>query len=339
MKTIFVVDDNNVNLISADEALSNHYRVFTMPSASNMFELLEDVTPDLILLDIMMPEMDGFETLKHLRKNRRKADIPVIFLTSRNDASTESLGLEMGAVDFISKPFSRPVLLNRIKSHLDIENIIRERTDSLSRLKNSIVSVLANMVENRDRMTGGHIERTTKYIRLLLEAMLERGLYADEIDQWDLESAISSARLHDIGKIVITDLILNKPGSLNTEEFEVLKTHAIEGERIIDSIIAESGNEIFLQYAKLFAGYHHERWDGTGYPYGLKGLNIPLQGRIMAVADVYDALVSDRPYKPAFTHEKAKEIILENRETQFDPKIIEVFIELSDLFEKVSLCH
>ncbi|MCL2215172.1 MAG: response regulator, partial [Treponema sp.] len=279
MRTIFVVDDNNVNLLTADEALSTHYRVFTMPSASAMFELLEDISPDLILLDILMPDMDGFETIKILKSKQKFAEIPIIFLTSRTDASTESLGLEMGAVDFISKPFSRPVLLNRIKTHLDIEDIIHERTENLKRLKNSIISVLANMVEYRDRITGRHIERTTKYIRLLLNAMIERFVYYDEISQWDIEVAVSSARLHDIGKIVISDLILNKPEKLTDAEFEIIKTHAIEGKKIIDSIIEESGDETFLQFAKLFAGYHHERWDGTGYPYGIKGKDIPLQGR------------------------------------------------------------
>jgi len=339
LKTIFVVDDNNVNLLSADEALSNHYRVFTMPSASSMFQLLEDITPDLILLDIMMPEMDGFEALKILKSEHKYSNIPVIFLTSRNDASTESLGFEMGAIDFISKPFSKPVLLNRLKTHLDIEDIIRERTESLKRLKNSIVSVLANMVENRDTMTGSHIERTTSYIRLLLEAMIKQKVYYDEISQWDLELAISSARLHDVGKIAITDLILNKAGNLDNDEFGIIKTHSVEGERIIDGIISESGDETFLQYAKLFAGYHHERWDGKGYPRGLKGEDIPLQGRIMAIADVYDALVSSRPYKQAYTHEKAKKIIVDNKGTQFDPKLVDVFIEVSDLFARVNPCR
>ncbi|MCL2440234.1 MAG: response regulator [Treponema sp.] len=332
LKTIFVVDDNNVNLLSADKALSDYYRVFTMPSASNMFELLEEITPDLILLDIMMPEMDGFEALKLLKSNNKLYSIPVIFLTSRNDTSTESLGFEKGAIDFISKPFSKPVLLNRIKTHMEIENIIRERTESLNKLKNSIVFVLANMVENRDKMTGSHIERTTTYIELLIKTMLKRRIYIDEIGQWDCDVAVASARLHDIGKISIADVILNKPEKLTPEEFEIIKTHAGEGERIIDGIIAESGDKAFLQYAKLFAGYHHEKWDGTGYPYGLKGTDIPLQGRIMALADVYDALVSERPYKKAFAHSEAVEIIKNSSGTHFDPELVNVFLECEKEF-------
>ncbi|MCL2003603.1 MAG: response regulator [Oscillospiraceae bacterium] len=339
MKTIFVVDDNNVNLVTADEVLSPHYRVFPLPSAVQMFELLKDVHPDMILLDIMMPEMDGFEALRLLKSIPAFKKIPVIFLSGQSDPVTESHGFEEGALDFISKPFSSSVLLNRIKTHLGIEDLIRKRTDNLIQLKNSIVNVLSNMVENRDQTTGKHIERTTRYIRILLDEMLRSGVYNDEIEQWDFEVVVSSSRLHDIGKIAISDLILNKPGKLTDEEFEIIKTHAAEGVRIIDSIIDEAGDELFLRYARLFAGYHHERWDGKGYPYGLKGEEIPLHGRIMAVADVYDALVSDRPYKRAFTHEEAEKIILESKGTQFDPQIADVFSRVSRQFEEASLCR
>ena len=369
MKTIFIVDDVDVNLATAAKVLSKQYRAFTLPSASHMFKLLKNVTPDLILLDIAMPEMNGFEAIQLLKGDARYSEIPVIFLTSWNDAATEAHGFELGALDFISKPFSEPVLLNRIRTHLEIEELIHERTtmllqrtETLQKLQNGMVSILANMVENRDKYTGRHIERTTKYMKILLNAMLERGVYSDEISHWsleevvssarlhdigklivedeadpyNLESVISSTRLHDIGKIIISDLILNKPGKLTPEEYELMKAHAIEGEKIIDSIIVESSNEAFLQNAKLFAGCHHERWDGTGYPRGLKGTDIPLQGRIMAVVDVYDALVSARSYKSAFAHKKAVEIIKESSGSHFDPKIVDVFLEVSDLFLKVN---
>jgi len=362
LKTIFIVDDNDVNLSTAAKALSKQYRAFTLPSASDMFDLLNDIVPDLILLDILMPEMDGFEAMQKLKSDKRYSEIPVLFLTGQNDAATEAHGFELGAVDFISKPFSEPVLLNRIKTHLEIEELIRartalliERTGKLQRLQNSMVSILANMVENRDKYTGKHVERTTKYVKILLDAMLERNVYSDEIKHWtteeavtpakphgaadeaaplNLESVISSARLHDIGKITISDLILNKPDKLTDDEFQLMKTHASEGEKIIESIITESGNESFLQNAKLFAGYHHEKWDGSGYPRGLKGEDIPLQGRIMAVADVYDALVSKRSYKDSFSHEKAVEIIKESRGSHFDPKITDVFLEVNNLFKE-----
>ena len=342
MKTIFIVDDSDVNLSTAKKALSKQYRVFTLPSASHMFKLLNKIQPDLILLDIRMPEMSGFEAIRLLKGEARYSDIPVIFLTSWNDPATETHGFETGAVDFISKPFSESVLLNRIKMHLEIEELIHQRTamllqrtDTLQRLQNGMVSILANMVENRDKYTGGHIERVTKYIKILLSAVIERGVYSDEVSDWNFEEVISSTRLHDIGKITISDLILNKPGRLTEEEYEVMKTHASEGEKIIDGIIAESGNEAFLKNAKLFAACHHEKWDGTGYPRRLKGTDIPLQGRIMAVADVFDALVSYRSYKSAFTHEIAVEIIKEGRGRHFDPEIVDVFLEVNNLFREV----
>jgi putative two-component system response regulator len=337
LKTIFVVDDNNVNLKTAANVLSKHYRLYPLSSASGMFELLENIRPDIILLDILMPEMDGFDALKLLKSNSRFADIPVIFLTSKDDTVTESLGFQMGVVDFISKPFSEPVLLNRIKSHLDIESIICERMDRVKRLKNGIVFVLADIVENRDVMTDKHIERTTKYISLLLNSMVEQKVYFDEISKWDFEMIISSARLHDIGKIVISDAILNKPGSLTEEEYKKIMTHAAEGIRIVDNIIAISDDDLYLQNIKLFVGYHHERWDGQGYPHGLKGLDIPLQGRIMAIADVYDALVSERPYKKAFPHSVAIEVMKNNSGTHFDPELVKVFLACEKEFEKLGV--
>jgi len=360
MKTIFVVDDNTINLLTAKEVLSDQYKVITLLSASIMFEFLDNVIPDLILLDIMMPELDGFGALKRLRADKRYAKIPVIFLTSKSDADTEALGFEMGVVDFISKPFSGPVLLNRIKAHLHMESIIHirteqlqqktelltqqteiltQRTEQLLRLQNSMTSVLANMVEQRDKLTGNHIERTAAYLNFLLAIMYDKEIYFDEIKDWNVELTVSAARLHDLGKIVVSDSILNKREKLTEDEFNIIKTHTSEGEKIIDGIIRETGDEDFLYSAKLFAGYHHEKWDGTGYPRGLKGLDIPLQGRVMAIADVYDALVSERPYKKAFTHDEAVEIIKTGRGTQFDPIIVDVFIEVSDLFREVALCR
>jgi putative two-component system response regulator len=185
-------------------------------------------------------------------------------------------------------------------------------------------------VENRDKNTGGHIDRTAVYMRILLKAMLEYDVYADEIRGWDIESVISSARLHDLGKIAIPDSILNKPGRLTPEEFEIMKTHSLEGERIVHNAMERTGNAEFLTNAKLIAAYHHERWDGEGYPYGLEGTNIPLHGRVMAVIDVYDALVSERPYKKAFPHEKALGIILEESGSHFDPFIVEVFNKVNE---------
>jgi len=338
-KLIFIVDDSDSNLTKAASALESEYSVLTMPSAEKMFSLLEKTRPDLILLDVEMPEMSGFEAMKRLKSCDSHADIPVIFLTGLTDAINEANGIEIGAVDFIMKPFSEAVLIKRIKNHLNIDELIRERTaqliertEQLETLKNGIVYTLADFVESRDKNTGGHIERTSVYMKILINAMLERGVYSDEIGDWDMNSVISSARLHDVGKIAIPDSILNKLGSLTSEEFEIMKTHVSEGGKIIDRAIERTGNAEFLKNAKIFAVYHHEKWDGTGYSFGLKGEEIPLHGRIMAVIDVYDALVSERPYKKAFTHEKAVSIIAQEAGRHFDPLIADVFIQVNTRF-------
>jgi len=343
-KTVYVVDDSDTNLSTAKEALKDQYRVMTMPSAEKMFALIEKVPPDLILLDIEMPKVNGFETLQRLKENAALAKIPVIFLTSMIDVTTEARGFQMGVIDFITKPFSTPVLLNRIKTHLDLDELIRERTVQLQHktiqlqnLQNAIIFGFADLVENRDHATGGHVGRTAIYIKILANAMVERGVYADEIKEFDMELFVSSARLHDVGKIVISDLILNKPGKLTDEEFNIMKTHTTEGEHAIDQIASRTDDLEFLRNARLFAGSHHERWDGNGYPRGLEGAAIPLQGRVMAFVDVYDALVSERPYKKPFSADEANNIIRESAGKQFDPLIAEVFYEIKDQFKGIDL--
>jgi putative two-component system response regulator len=335
MKTIFIVDDSDTSLLLAKEALNEQYRVFTLPSGAMMFKLLEKVTPDLILLDIEMPDMDGFQTIQTLKSNNSYKDIPVIFLTNYREDAIETFGFELGVVDFISKPFSPPVLINRIKTQLDIDGLIRDRTNRIIRLQNGIMTVLANVVEERDKETIGHNDRTAAYVKILIEAMEERAVYVDEILGWDMEKVIFASRLHDMGKISVLDTILNKPGKLSEDEFEQMKSHTTEGVKIIDRMIEQTGEEEFLNNAKLYAESHHEHWDGTGYPHGLKGTDIPLHGRILAVVDAYDALVSKRPYKEALTGEEAVKIISTNAGKQFDPKIVEVFLEVQDRFKKV----
>ena len=336
-KIIFVVDDNDTNLAMAEEALEDQFRVMTLPSAPRMFALLEKVKPDLILLDIEMPEMDGFEALQLLKSNAAFSDIPIIFLTSMTDTAVEVRGFQLGVVDFITKPFSAPVLINRIRTHLDIDGLIRERTMQLQQLQNAIVFGFADIIESRDHETGGHVDRTSEYIKILISAMIDNGVYSDELNSMDIDSLVSSARLHDVGKVHTTDLILNKPAKLDNDEFTIMKSHTSEGEKIIDHIASRTSDADFLQNARLFAGYHHERWDGTGYPNGVKGTDIPLQGRVMAIVDVYDALVSQRPYKRAFSENDAVRIIMENAGTQFDPEIANVFFGIRDRFHAVRL--
>jgi len=336
VKTIFAVDDSDTNLSMVETALEDLYNVMTIPSAARMFDLLGKITPDIILLDIEMPVMNGFEAIKILKASHLWTSIPVIFLTGRNDPLIEVQGLEYGAVDFITKPFSAIVLQKRIMIHLHIDMLIRERTHQLTQLQNSIMYVLSDMVENRDKGTKGHVDRISLYTKLLIEEIKKRGLYPEEINEWDEDKFTFSTRMHDLGKISISDIILNKPDKLTEEEFEIMKTHASEGERIIDEIMARTGEGEYLRYAKLFAGFHHERWDGKGYPRGLKGTETPLQGRIMAIADVYDALVSDRPYHKAFAHDEAVREIMENSGKQFDPVLAEIFFDLKDQFKNIT---
>ncbi|MCL2253231.1 MAG: response regulator [Lachnospiraceae bacterium] len=338
-KTIFVVDDNHANLSMAKNVLKDQYTVMTMPSAAKMFELLSKIIPDLILLDIEMPEMNGFEALRRLKTKSAYTHIPIIFLTGMTDTSIEVRGFRLGVIDFITKPFSAPVLLNRIKTHLQIDDIIHERMKQIKLLKNAIVFGFADVVEKRDHETGGHIERTSDYIAILVNAMLNRGVYIEELTGMDLDTFISSARLHDVGKIAIPDHILNKPGKLTDEEFEIMKTHVKKGVEIINMMASRVEDDDFLKNAASFVGYHHERWDGTGYPYGLSGTEIPLQGRIMAIADVYDALVSVRPYKNPFSDEKAVQIIMEGSGKHFDPIIADVFYEIRDEYRAVKLSY
>ncbi|MCL2575155.1 MAG: response regulator [Defluviitaleaceae bacterium] len=342
-KIIFVVDDNDINLTMAKEALKDEYRVMTLPSAAKMFAMMEKMTPDLILLDIEMPEMDGFEALQLLKANENTARIPIIFLTSMTDTAIEVKGFEMGVVDFVGKPFSEPVLRNRIKSHLDIDGLIRERTAQLQektielqRIQTGVVSVLADTVANRDYVTGGHIQRTSIYLSILLEELLARDLHKEIIESTNMDMLILSARLHDVGKITISDFVLNKEGKLTDEEFVIMKSHSAEGARIIEQMIERVGDVEFLQNAKIFAGAHHERWDGRGYPNGTAGEATHVFARAMAVVDVYDALVSVRPYKTGMTSEQAVAMIVENAGTQFDPVMAKVLEESQERFKAVS---
>jgi putative two-component system response regulator len=335
MKTIFIVDDDLTTLAVTENALDDVYRVITLPSAQKMFHFLEKLIPDLILLDIMMPEVDGFAAIKRLKAHSSYANIPVIFLTGSDDVSVEADCFKLGAVDFIKKPYAELVLQRRVATHLNIDGLIREKTADLRRLQDSIISVLANMLEHRDHVTAGHTERTALYIKALINEMKERGVYAAETNEWDIEFVVTSSLVHDVGKIVVSDLILNKPDKLTKAETELIKTHTTEGVRIIEEMITKAQGASYLRHAQLFAGYHHERWDGLGYPHGLRGTAIPLQGRIMAIADVYDALTSERPYKKAAGHETAVQFILNERGQHFDPELVDIFGDIHEKFRGI----
>jgi putative two-component system response regulator len=291
-----------------------------------------------------MPEMSGYDAIKIIKGKPETERIPVIFLTSKSNEKDELEGLSLGAVDYIFKPFSEPLLLKRIELHLELtdfnnnlQEMVKAKTKSVVELQNALLGTMAELVEYRDNITGGHIERTTRYLGILLEAMAKQNLFKEETSSWDLDLMLQSAQLHDVGKIAIRDGILQKPGKLTPEEFEEIKKHTVFGREVIENIKKKTTEQAFLEYAGIFASTHHEKWDGSGYPKGLKGKDIPLQGRIMAIADVYDALVSERPYKKAFTHEEAVDIILSGSGKHFDPDLAKLFASVSDEFNKVRL--
>jgi putative two-component system response regulator len=349
-QVIFLVDDNMTNLTAGKNMLKSYYDVFSIPSGSRLFEILEKVTPDMILLDIEMPEMNGYEAIRKLKQDKKTAGIPVIFLTARNDSGSELEGLSLGAIDYISKPFSPPLLLKRIENHLlirhqqmvlkdyndNLQQMVQKRTRQVVELQNSILNTVTEMVEFRDDVTGGHIERTQNYLKLLVDKLLAEKIYWEEVSSWNLEFLIPSAQLHDVGKIAISDAILNKPGKLSFTEFESMKKHTSIGEAAIEGIMKTTTEKDFLHHAKIFAGAHHEKWDGSGYPRGLKNSFIPLQGRLMAVVDVYDALIAVRPYKQPLSTREAEQIILEGREKHFDPVLVELFQDLAPQFALIA---
>ena len=345
-KIIILVDDNPANLRIGKNVLAEKYAVATAPSAEKMFSLLENNSPAMILLDVDMPEMNGYEAIKILKSKHQTKDIPVIFLTARTESDDELEGLSLGAIDYIIKPFQPPLLLKRIEVHLlveaqrkelqyfneNLQKMVEEKTESILELQNALLKTMAELVECRDDITGGHIERTQRGIKILLEELYKSGIYREQTRGWDVSLLLQSCQLHDVGKISIDDNILKKPGKLTDEEFAEMKKHTSFGEQIIEKVETLAKESDFLNYAKIFAASHHERWDGMGYPRGLKGDEVPLLGRIMAIADVYDALVSERPYKKAFTHEEAVRIITKGSGTQFDPALVEVFICAAEQF-------
>jgi len=349
--TIFLVDDDMTNLTVGKEALKKEYNVFTLASGHLLFNMLENKIPDLILLDVNMPEMNGYEVIKILKENRKTTDIPVVFLTSMSHDYTELEGLSLGAVDYIRKPFSAPLLRKRISVHLLVESQrkellsynsklkkeVKEQTRNVTELKNAVLSTMAELVEFRDGVTGGHITRTQRYMDILFEKMLEFGIYEKELSEMDKDSVVTSCQLHDVGKIAIQDSILTKEQGLTPEEFTIIKKHTTFGEEVILRLKGKTRDSEFLENARIFAISHHEKWDGTGYPFGLKGYDIPLLGRMMAIADVYDALIAKRTYKSAFSHEKAIEIMLSGRGTQFDPVLIDLFEKIHEEFAKIAV--
>ena len=351
-QTILVVDDTPDNLALMTGLLKDAYRTKVANNGERAITIASTLPlPDLILLDIMMPGMDGYEVCSRLKADVRTKDIPIIFLTAKTEVEDEQKGFDTGCVDYITKPISPPIVLARVKTHLllksakdflrdqnsFLENEISKRTQEVQVVQDVTIMAMGSLAETRDNETGNHIRRTQHYVRALATKLQSHGKYARHLDDATIELLFKSAPLHDIGKVGIPDRILLKAGKLTPEEFEIMKTHTTLGR---DAIMAAEklldAPSSFLRYAREIAHYHQEKWDGSGYPEGFKGEQIPLSARLMAIADVYDALISRRVYKPAFPHEKAVEIIREGRNKHFDPDITDAFLEISEDFRQIA---
>ena len=351
---ILIVDDTPQNIDILVEALGDIYSLQVATNGLEALEAVEDYIPDLILLDIMMPEMNGFEVCRKLKSEDRTRDVPVIFLTAMDEIGKKQEGFRLGAVDYITKPFDIIEVAARVNTHLSVkmardilknqnellEVMVQKRTREITATQDVTIRMAASLAETRDPETGNHIIRTQRYVQVLADAMKEHPDYSDNLTSNSIHLIVKSAPLHDLGKIGIPDSVLLKPGKLTDQEFDVMKQHCRNGYdamgRAESEMEEDMRQESFLRYAREIALTHHEKWDGSGYPQGQSGEDIPLPGRLMAIADVYDALISKRPYKEPFPHKKACSIIEQGRGTHFDPILVDFFITLEDRFEKIA---
>jgi len=325
MRRILVVDDNLAILKQISSYLSEDYEVSLAKSGPLALQICVREKPDLILLDVEMSDMDGFGVMDRLKENPYLDRIPVIFLTANHSVEVEIRALESGARDFIMKPVEKSILVHRIELHLRFASYQAQTEQNVMTLSDSIATSFAEMIECRDENTGGHVIRTSRYVDILGKELIKQNLFPDELNPAELQMMVRAAPLHDIGKIAISDRILLKVGRLDDMEFAAIKCHSEIGASILKRMYQRMPAQHYLRYASLIAGSHHERYDGKGYPQGLSGESIPLCGRIMAVADVYDALIDNRVYRGSMGHIQASNIIFENTGTHFDPRIVEAF--------------
>jgi putative two-component system response regulator len=350
--SILVVDDTPGNLALMFDLLKDLYTVKGANNGESAIRIARsEHPPDLILLDIMMPGMSGYDVCRELKADPATHNIPIIFLTAKSDAEDEKAGFDLGAVDYITKPASPPVVLARIRTHLEnklardflqdqnafLESEVIRRTSQVAAVQDVTILAMASLAETRDNETGNHIRRTQFYVMALAEKLKTHPRFAAFLTDNNIAMLFKSAPLHDIGKIGIPDRILLKPGRLDPDEFEIMKTHTTLGRDAIEHAEKQLGMKVeFLTMAKEIAYSHQEKWDGSGYPEGLAGDNIPISARLMALADVYDALISRRVYKEGMSHEKAISIIVESAGTHFDPDIVNAFVELQDEFSAIA---
>ncbi|MES2950764.1 MAG: two-component system response regulator [Pseudomonadota bacterium] len=349
--TILVVDDTPQNLSLMRDLLEAYYTVKLAPSGERALKIVRAAVPDLILLDIVMPGLSGYQVLRELKAMPATHHVPVIFLTALNETDDEMQGLELGAADYITKPISPAIVLARIKTQLEnkaagdflrnqnafLDREVGRRTQEISAIQDVTILAMASLAETRDSDTGNHIRRTQYYVKALAERLKTHPRFGYFLSDETINLLFKSAPLHDIGKIGIPDHILLKPGRFEPHEFEIMKSHTTLGRDAIAHAEKQLGMEVsFLHFAKEIAYSHQEKWDGSGYPEGLAGDSIPISARLMAVADVYDALISRRVYKEAMSHEEAVRIISEGRAQHFDPDIVDAFLELQDAFRVIA---
>lgn len=346
--TVLIVDDQPALLTSMSGLLSDDYQVKVANSGERALIVAnKKPIPDLILLDVELDGISGYEVIRQLKANINLHNVPVIFVTSKESQIDEEKGLSLGAVDYITKPASPAILKARVKNHLRLKQAsdflkdnnlflqkeISRRLEENQQIQDISIRALAHLAETRDPETGDHILRTQLYVETLAKALQNHPRFCDEIDDDYIDLLSKSAPLHDIGKVGIPDNILLKPGKLDADEWEIMKTHALLGAQAIEMAEKDINQEVeFLIEAKNIARWHHEHWDGGGYPDGLLGDEIPISARLMAIADVFDALISRRVYKEPFSFEKAREIILQGAGKQFDPDVIQAFKSVYDTF-------
>ncbi|GAB6089092.1 response regulator [Spirochaeta dissipatitropha] len=350
--TIMIVDDNPINLKVLSLFLEDTgYQVQTFSNGPEALDAAQKSVPDLILLDINMPGMSGLEVSQELKSDSLLCRIPILFISALSDTDDKVRAFAAGGQDYITKPFQFEEVRARVETHLQqqllrkkleqhnskLEEMVAEKIREIHDSHLSTIFALAKLAEFRDNDTGKHVERVQKYTRVLAEKMSEISGFHDLIDNIFIHNLYHAAPLHDIGKVAIPDSILLKPGKLTEAEFEIIKRHTIIGSENLQAVKEHYRENSFLEVGVALTRSHHEKWDGSGYPDALSGIEIPLEGRIMAVADVYDALRSKRVYKPAFSHEESCRIILSSSGTHFDPAIVEVFDMVKAEFEKISL--
>ncbi len=348
--SLLIVDDTPASLDILVDSLGSIYPIRVATNGIEALEAVKEEIPDLILLDVVMPGMDGFEVCRRLKEKEETRDIPVLFLTALNDIREKSQGFTLGAADYITKPFDTREVRMRVETHLSaklarsllkdenhiLEELVKRKTVELQNTQDVAIFTAASLAETRDKETGNHLLRTQAYIRILAENAA-KGVYREILDSAAIERIVKSSPLHDIGKVGIPDKILLKPGRLTEEEFNEMKHHTVYGRDTLLRAVSRIKGTPFLDTATEIAYTHHEKWNGRGYPQQLKGEEIPISGRLMAIADVYDALISKRVYKDQLSHNRAVEIIREDSGTSFDPELVLIFLEHHEEFRDAAL--